>query len=825
MRVVPLAPLPWRFRDCSGSSWLPATVPGCVHTDLRRAGAIPDHLRGTNEAGLQWIDERAWEYSAEFEAGAALLGEEVVELVADGLDTVATVRLNGTEVARTENMFIGYRWDVKPLLREGPNRLSIRFDSAMRYIRTERTGHRPREINDPVGGCTIIRKEQCQFGWDWGPRYVTAGIWRDIRLEGWSVNRLDGVAVTQHHARNGTVTLTLAPELARRGSRAVCRWRISNGFAVSSGEGTRIVIRRPRLWWPNGQGDPSLYTLEVDVAGPGGVAVGKWTRRIGLRTISLDRHRDHWGESFQFVVNGRPVFAKGANWIPADCFVAGLGRAAYARDLEAAVAANMNMVRVWGGGIYESEDFFDLCDELGLLVWQDFMFACTLYPGDERFVASTRAEAEYQVRRLRHRASLALWCGNNEIWSLNARELTDPKKKRWRADYDRLFHRVLPSVVRRLGGETAYWPSSPWRGNEDSGHAAGEKRGDTHFWDVWHGRNPVTDYEKWAFRFASEFGMQSYSSSATQAALYPSGDRNVFGPVMETHQKNKVGSQIILDYVSRRYRFPKGQDALIYLSQLNQAHCVQTGVAHYRRLMPHCMGSLYWQLNDCWPVASWSSIEFSGRWRALHYAARRFYAPALVSAHVPGDEVFGINNYRSSTVRLVHLHTSFDGSRTARGVVRWDLFHLDGRVLLAGTKKVALRPMRSVRQVTLDMARPLAQFGRDNLYLRIALDIAGARVSEETVFLTLPRFMELPVPRTKISLRMGSEGNAIVGFTSPVFQHRFEFDFSGHAFTCSDNFFDLYPGEKRVIRVHFAKKAPEADLARSLTHRSLADTY
>jgi len=826
MTVIPLAPLPWRFRDCSGSAWLPATVPGCVHTDLRRTGAIPDFLRGTNEAGLQWIDGRAWEYSAEFEAGPALLGEEVVDLVADGLDTVATVRLNGAVVARTENMFIGYRWDVKPLLLEGRNRLSIRFDSATRYIRTQRTGHRPRNINDPVGGCTIIRKEQCQFGWDWGPRYVTAGVWRDIRLEGWSGNRLAGVAVAQRHARDGTVALSLAPELARRDPGSQCRWRISlGGSTVSSGTGPRIIIRRPRLWWPSGQGEQALYRLEVEVVGSDGAAIGGWARRIGLRTISLDRHRDRWGESFQFVVNGRPVFAKGANWIPADCFVAGLGRAGYARDLEAAVAANMNMVRVWAGGIYESEDFFDLCDELGLLVWQDFMFACTLYPGDEPFVASSRAEAEHQVKRLRHRASLALWCGNNEIWSLNGRDLIDPGNARARADYDRLFHRLLPAVVRRLGGGTAYWPSSPWRGDADTSHEAGEARGDSHYWDVWHGRNPVKDYEKWNFRFASEFGMQSYSSSATQARFCPDGDGNIFGGAMETHQKNKGGSQVILDYVSRRYRFPRDQDSLIYLSQLNQVHCIQTGVSHYRRLMPRCMGSLYWQLNDCWPVASWSSIEFTGRWRALHYAARRFYAPALVSAHVPGDEVFGINNYRSSTVRRVHIHTSYDGPRAARGVVRWDLHHLDGRVLLAGRKGVSLQPMRSVRQQTLDLARPLAQFGREKLYLRIALDVAGACVSEDTVLLTLPRFMDLPKPRTKVSIRMVSRRRAVVGFTSPVFQHKFEFDFSGRACTCGDNYFDLYPGERRLISVRFTEPVSRAGLARSLTYRSLAGSY
>jgi beta-mannosidase len=826
MRVLPLASSPWKFRDCSGSAWRAATVPGCVHTDLRRARAIPDPFRGMNEAGLQWIDERDWEYSAEFTVGAGLLGEEVVDLVADGLDTIATVRLNGAVVARSENMFIGHRWDVGRLLRRGRNTLSIRFASATRYIRTHRREHTPRDINDPVGRCTVIRKEQCQFGWDWGPRYVTAGIWRDIRLEGWSGNRLAGVAVTQHHARNGEVTLSLAPDLARRAGGARCRWRISGvPGAAASGVGRRIRIPKPKLWWPSGQGAQPLYSLEVEVVGSGGSVIGTWSRKIGLRTIELDRHRDKWGESFQFLINGRPVFAKGANWIPVNVFVAGLGREDYARDLRAAVAANMNMVRVWGGGIYESEDFYDLCDELGLLVWQDFMFACTLYPGDAAFIASSRAEAEHQVRRLRHRASLALWCGNNEIWGINWHELVDPKKKRLRANYERLFHRALPAVVEKLGGGTPYWPSSPWRGDEDAGHAAGEARGDSHYWDVWHGRNPVKDYEKWNFRFASEYGMQSYNSSATQATFCPPGDRNIFGSAMETHQKNKGGNQVILDYVSRRYRFPRDQDSLIYLSQLNQVHCIQTGAAHYRRLMPRCMGSLYWQLNDCWPVASWSSIEFTGRWRALHHAARRFYAPAFVSAHVPGDEVFGINNYRHSTVRLVHVHTSYDAPKASKGVVRWDLFHLDGRVLLSGRKRVILRPMTSVRQATLDLSAPLASFGRENLYLRVALDVAGRRASEDTVFLTIPRFMELPRTRTTAVVRAKGPGQAEFSFTSPVFQHKFEFDFAGRRFACSDNFFDLFPGETKRVDVTFPGGVTAADMRKSLVHRSLADTY
>jgi beta-mannosidase len=335
----------------------------------------------------------------------------------------------------------------------------------------------------------------------------------------------------------------------------------------------------------------------------------------------------------------------------------------------------------------------------------------------------------------------------------------------------------------------------------------------------------VKEYEKWNFRFASEFGMQSYNSPATQALFSATGDRNIFGAAMETHQKNRGGNQVILDYVSRRYRFPRDQDSLIYLSQLNQVFCIQTGVAHYRRLMPRCMGALYWQLNDCWPVASWSSIEFTGRWWALHHAARRFYGPTVVSAHVPGDEIFGINNYRKSTVRLVHLHTTHDRPVAATGVVRWDLMHLDGRNLQAGRRRVVLQPMSSSRQQTLDLAGSLAKYGRERIYLRIALDIAGRRASEDTVLFTLPRFIDFPKPRTKVSIRMQTPTRALVTFTSPVFQHMLEIDFPGKRFAASDNFFDLYPGDARQVEVEFTEPVAVSELRSSITHRSLADSY
>jgi beta-mannosidase len=825
MRVLPLASAAWRFRDATrGSAWRAALVPGCVHRDLLRHRLIPDPFWGTNEIDLQWIEERDWEYRTSFTAPKSLLAEAVVELVFDGLDTVATVWLNGREVARTDNMFLGGRWSVKSLLRPGKNELLIRFGSAMEYIRTHRTGHNPRDINDPVGRCTVIRKQQCQFGWDWGPRFVTAGIWRDLRLEGWTGNRLDSVRVTQEHRADGSVVLLLAPELALPDPGAMVRGTVSlGGGGVAPIVDGRAEIEDPQLWWPRGQGAQPLYQLEIDVTGTDGATIGRWTRQIGLRTIVLDRHADQWGQSFQFVVNGRPVFAKGANWIPAHSFVAGLTRADYERDLRSAVEANMNMVRVWGGGIYESEDFYDLCDELGLLVWQDFMFACTLYPADAEFLAGSRTEAEYQIRRLRHRACLALWCGNNEVFGCNANVLAADKKLF--ADYEALFHLALPDAVAAADGLTPYWPSSPWRGDIDASFPAGEARGDTHYWDVWHARKPVKDYENYAFRFASEFGMQSFASGETQASFCPAEDANVFGPTMTNHQKNRFGNQIILDYVSRQYRFPKDQDALIFLSQLNQAECMRVGVEHYRRSMPRCMGALYWQLNDCWPVASWSSLEFSGRWKALHHLARRFFAPALVSAHVPGEEQTITNNYRRTTVREVHLYTVFDAPEPARGRLRWGLVRFDGKVVSSGRQPVALRRGESVRQKTLDLSKAMARHGRDNLYLRIALEIAGAQVSEDTVFLAPPRFLALPRAKTAVAISLRSPKRALLTFTSPVFQHRFAFDFPGIAHRSSDNYFELYPLEKRTVEVELAGPSTAAQLKRALVFRSLVDTY
>ncbi|WP_309382786.1 beta-mannosidase [Cerasicoccus frondis] len=828
-KIIELDESGWSFRDCSESNWLSAVVPGCVHTDLRANGQIDDPYYGLNELDLQWIEERDWEYRCVFHADEALLSESRIELCADGLDTVATVYVNDVKIASTDNMYIAHRWNVKKHLVSGENTLRIHFASAVDYIRTNRTSFTPPlDHLDPVGNSVRIRKQPCQFGWDWGPRLVTAGIWRSIRLEAWSAIRLDHFKVDQNHRDNGVVGLTVTPSFVGRAKGVGYRVSVClEGEVVAvaeaeADEAAMLEIDSPHLWWPVGQGEQPLYQVTVTAFNQDGAVVGESSKRIGLRTIRLDRSADEWGEAFQFVVNGRPVFMKGANWIPADCFVAGLTRADYERDLRSAVLANMNCVRVWGGGIYESEDFYDLCDELGLMVWQDFMFSCVLVPSDAKFLKSVDVEARQQVVRLRDRACLALWCGNNELPQLNQKFFPDnPKLK---VGYEKLFHELLPPIVEELSAGTDYWPSSEWRGVFESGHELGEKSGDTHYWDVWHARHPVKDYEKWHFRFCSEFGMQSYSSPATNRTFAPEG-ANVFGPIMENHQKNTAGNQVILDYVSRRYRFPKSQDDLIWLSQLNQAYCMQVGVEHYRRISPRCMGAIYWQLNDCWPVASWSSIEYTGRWKALNFAARRFFAPALVSAHVPGDEKVGIGNYRETTVDEVCLYTVYDAPEKAKGLLRWDLFHLDGRVLLNGEKKVALRYGESRLQKKLKLGKLMAEYGRDNIYLRIALDIDGETASQQTVLLAPPRFIELPKAHTKISLKKAGAQSVILTAESDAYQHAFTFDFGDLAYHATDNGFDLYPAEAREIMVEFNSSVTMKEIREALTYRSLVDSY
>lgn len=810
----------WEFFEPTSRRWLAAEVPGCIHTDLLRHELIPDPFWGSNELELQWIEERDWKYRCEFQVDPATLDHENVDLVAEGLDTFATIRLNGKEIARTENMFLGNRFAVKDALRSGKNLLEIDFGSPMKEIRSRIGANHFHEWNDPVGGSSVVRKEQCSFGWDWGPRFATCGVYKAIRFEGWTASRFDYVRVTQTHD-DGEVDLELTVALIGKGKGEV-RGNVSlAGKVVADFELGSAQIPKPRLWWPNGHGAQPLYTVNLELVVNGEV-VDTWSERVGLRTIVLDRHKDEFGESFQFVVNGRPIFAKGANWIPAHSFVTVPDRAFYDGLLSSAAEAHMNMIRVWGGGIYEMDDFYDLCDEKGLLVWQDFMFACAIYPGDKAYLRSVKAEAEYWVKRLANRASLALWCGNNEIEQMPQEIVRTAKRKK---AYDDVFYKLLPDAVEKFDGVTPYWPSSP---HNPDGYEKGhnnENAGDSHFWDVWHARQPVKRYEEKNFRFCSEFGMQSYSSPEIAATFCNPEDFNVFGPAMENHQKNAAGNLIILDYVSRLYRLPKDYASLAYLSQLNQAYCMKVGIEHFRRSMPRTMGALYWQLNDCWPVFSWSSLEFGGKWKALHYAAKRFFAPLLLSAHIPGDEKAGIGNMVKSTIGDVHLHTVYDGLKKTSGALRWKLVHLDGRVLENGEKKVSLEPGEARLQKSLDFRWAMQEYGARKIYLRIGLETKDGQSSRDTVFLTAPKFIDLPKDPISVKVVSVSDKEFDFTFASAGFHHQVQFELEGEPHRAGENFFELYPGESHTIRVTTAKAASASKLQKLVATRSLSGSY
>ena len=816
MLTINLQSQSWKFRQEGTSRWEPAVVPGCVHTDLLRNKRIPDPFWGDNEQRLRWIENENWIYRCEFRAGGELLAHQHVELVFEGVDTLATIRLNGQEVGRTENMFVGYRFGIRRFLRDGQNILEIHFRNPMEYIRArQRPGDLP-EGNDVVGGSSKIRKEQCSFGWDWGPRFVTCGVYLPLRIEAWNRNRIESVNVVQKHFKN-RVELLLKADVPYPES-AEFRGRVTwEGGVVAKIVNGRAKILNPRLWWPNGYGAQPLYEVTLELLHDGKV-IDTWVRKIGLRTIELDRHPDKFGESFQFVVNGLPIFIKGANWIPAHSFVSEVDTQLYDDLLTSATDVHMNMIRVWGGGIYEKEEFYDLCDQKGLLVWQDFMFACNLYPGTREFLDLVRQEAVYQIKRLAYRTSLALWCGNNEMEMFYKEILKTPVRKK---AYETVFYELLPTALRESGGTTAYWPSSAHNPDGYEKGNTNERAGDCHFWEVWFDRKPVKRYEEVAFRFCSEFGMQAYCSPDVAATFCRPEDFNVFGPEMENHQKCSAGNAIILDYVSRRYRFPKDYASLAYLSQLNQAYCLKTGVEHFRRSMPRTMGAIYWQINDCWPVASWSSIEFRGQWKALHYEAGRFFAPALVSAYVPGDERLGPVNSLVSTIHDVEIFTVYDGIGTRAARIEWEVCHLTTGRIRGGRKNVTLVYGESVRQIRLDFAEEMRRFGARYLYVRVELISGDEVLSRQTVFLTAPRYLALEDAPAKCDIRKLDRLRFELTFRSKVFQHAVAFHFSRTSYRATDNYFDLFPGEPRKIEVQLTTATTIRSLKESLEVMSL----
>ena len=775
----------------SGFPETAATVPGSVYHDLLTAGLIPDPFYRSNEDEALQIMEHDFIYSRTFTAAEGLAGCDAVYLRCHGLDTLAAVELNGRQAGRADNMHRTWVFDVKALLREGENTLRITFASPTRFVR-EAYEKKPLEgSGDAMRGFPYLRKAHCMFGWDWGPHLPDAGIWREIEVIGIDTAYLRDVSVLQEH-EEGRVRLKVISRTERVGggeSRVSVRVTAPDGQTFT-GEGAdcSLEIDRPELWWPAGYGDQPLYTVEVTLSGEKGV-LDSWRKRIGLRTMTIRREKDEWGESFCHRVNGVDVFAMGADYIPEDNLLPRVTPERTRRLLEDARAANMNTIRVWGGGYYPDDWFYDICDELGLLVWQDFMFACAAYDLSEAFEESVRAEAVDNIRRLRHHASLALWCGNNEIESFVPYGFWHGEKKLI-ADYIKLYEYILPKLVKEEDLQAFYWPSSPSSGGSFD-EPQDEIRGDCHYWDVWHGLKPFTDYRNHLFRYASEFGFQSFPCMATIESFTLPEDRNVFSFVMEKHQRNASANGKIAEYLSQTYLYPSTLDLFVYASQLLQAQAMQYGVEHWRRHRGRCMGTLVWQLNDCWPVTSWASIDYYGRWKALHYYEKRFFAPVLVSCAEEGTltQNTNVNAEPFPLKKSARLNVSNETLSEFRGVVRWSLRKPDAAVLREGSCPVTVPALSAVWLDELGFSDQ-DTFGS---YVAYSLeDEAGKLAGSGTVLFCAPKHFRFADPK----LEVHQEGEEIV-VTAQAYARSVEIRCDPDT-VLEDNFFDMNAGTRRI---------------------------
>ena len=826
----------WQLRQADTDDWLAAQVPGGVHTDLMAAGRIADPFIGDEELRVQWVAERDWEYRRTFTVDAAVAAEEHLALVFDGLDTLAEVRLNGRLLGKADNMFRTWRWDVTGRLLPGDSEISVAFASAVRYCAEHeavRYLDRPKDENTMPGG-PYLRKAPCHFGWDWGPKLPNIGIWQEPRLEGWSVTRLTDVRLSQK-IEGGRARIAARVEVERTAGSApaltaTLRVRHPGGrvdaveAAVPTGESVAdlaVDVVDPELWWPNGLGTQPLYKVEIELAA-GDRKLDHKSYQVGLRTLELRRESDAWGESFTFVVNGVPVFAKGSNWIPADSFPARVTAEQLDALLGAAAATNHNMIRIWGGGYYETETFYDLCDRYGILVWQDFMFACSVYPlTDPEFLANLEIETREQVRRLRHRACLALWCGNNEmergwtIWGWDRPENADLK-----AAYLRYFSVTLAEWVAAEDAATPYWPSSPSSGRPLEAPIGGNS-GDEHEWIVWHALAPFSAYGHETYRFVSEFGFESLPAIATVARFAPDpADWNLGSPMLDHHQRCPVGNARILYYMAQQFRLPKDFPSFVYLSQVLHAEAMRVGVEHWRRLRDRCSGALYWQLNDCWPVSSWASIDYYGRWKALQYATRRFYAPVLLTAEVEEDRV--------------SVAVTNDLATPWRGEVRWSLESLGGSVVASGTGAVAAGGATTTPVCLVPIADIKARDFQRGTVLVAELWAEGGSVPAARTVTTFGPDKQLLLAKPNLEVSVwaatdserggaGAAGRAFVRLVSDTLVRAVELSVEGADVVFSDNYFDLPAG--RRVEVSFELPAGWSLPQASVRVRSVVDTY
>ena len=836
----------WSFRLAPGNAqldthpeaaaWRAAAVPGTVHGDLFANKLIPDPYVGAPEAALQWIGLADWEYRTRFDAPRSAMSAARSDLVFAGLDTFAEVWLNGEKLLDANNAFRTWRVPVQGKLRARDNALRIVLRSPIakllpqvQAMPNKIAGNYPSPYGDePKDAMTgnFARKPGYHYGWDWGPRYVTAGIWKPVVLESWDALRIDDLQLRQDRVEEARADIAaiVTVDAVREGAQEVRLWQTAPDGKRSLAAQRRVELRaganrielpvrieRPQRWFPAGYGAQPLYRYEVEL---GGVKAGA---RTGLRKVELRRDADDKGKSFYFAVNGIPVFAKGANSIPFDMFQPRVSKAKLRRVLESARDANMNMVRSWGGGYYESDEFFDLADELGLMVWQDFMFGGGMQPAyDDAFRANVVAEARDQVRRLRNHPSIVLWCGNNEeeiAWKYWGHGKTlkeaDPAfaDKVWKG-YVQLFGTDLRKVVAEEGGGIAYWSSSP--GDDLAEVANTPASGDMHYWEVWgNPAHPPSKYLEITPRFMSEYGLQAWPVQRTIDAFAKRSEQGIASPVIEAHQKFLAGkgNERLMKYVD--YEFGETRDFadFVYLGQAAQAEGIELAALHHRASRPFTMGSLYWQLNDVWPGASWSSVDWFGRWKALHFHARRFYAPVAVAAlRTPEGR---------TAVSLLN-----DRTRTLKGELRLRVMSLDGKLLRDERTPVELAPLSAARVAAYQDADLLGQADPAATVAVFELKAEGEPASRRVVYFKAAKDLRWPEPALRASLRRDGK-HYVLDLQAATLARGVWVDFGDLDAEVADNALTLLPQERVSLRV--SSKAGLAALRKALKLRSVAD--
>ena len=824
----------WKFRQGRSEIWYPATVPGTVHTDLIANEIIEDPFFRLNERGVQWVDKEDWMYETELTATAAETSSSNQELVFYGLDTYADVYLNGESILNANNMHRTWRVNVKGLLKSGSNKLEVYFHSPIKidlpkcdkYSYGFNTGPDQSQNGGIFDKLVSIfaRKAGYHYGWDWGPRLVTSGIWRDVVLETWNGTRIDDVQLIQKSVTEAEASLSSIVEV--RADAAVNNATLTvtaNGREVAKKQvsltkGTNrlqmdYTIANPRLWWPNGLGEPYLYDFKTALTVNSKEADSR-SQEIGLRSIVLHNEKDQYGHNLYFEVNGKPVFMKGADMVPLDNFLPRITRERYEKHVLDAKAVNMNMIRVWGGGVYEDDYFYQLCDRNGILVWQDFMFACSTYPADDEFIANIRQEAIDNVKRLRNHACIALWCGNNECQDVmygwgNRKKYYEERGvlPLLESQFKNMYFKCLPEVVAEYGSGISYRPSSPFAFEDTPSDGV---NGDAHYWGVWHGRDSIGHYNVERARFFSEYGFQSFPEFESVKIYAPQKrDWSINSEVMMAHQRaGSYANNLIRDYMDKEFRTPDNFEHFLYVGMILQGDAIKTAMEAHRRDMPYCMGTLYWQHNDCWPVASWAARDYYGRWKAQQYFARQAYRDILVSPTVKDG--------------VVKVHLVSDRRTNAKGKFTITALTLGGKKLAQVTRNVTAKALTSQVIFSSALSNMLKGEKRENVIFAVRFETAGAEPYTNVGYACRQKLMNYTHPNYSVDIEP-AEGGYEVTVGSDVFARGVFLSLEGIENFFSDNYFDILPGEKRTIHVRTAIDRDE--MRRQFKILSLGDTF